>query len=107
MGLVINFPQNLEDRFCLALRDFNTRLPYNREKIEPEDIGNYFNPSENEGINYYIELTPREYNHFFHWLKDTQDVMGIPIKFMYVNSKREAYLGAEKNMFMNLWLKFD
>jgi hypothetical protein len=106
MGLVLNFPTNLEDRFHLALRDRNNRCTLPHTPWLGEDIGEQYGDIETRGINMYFNLHQKEYNAFFHWLDDTSKIMGIPFKFRYVTTKREAYVGHdEHNFFSHLWLK--
>ncbi len=101
MGLVINFP----DRFCVALRDRNSRISFPNSEWKGEDVGEQHGDQDTKGINMYFELRNKDYNNFFHWLRDIEDIMGIPFKFRYVNTKREAYTGHDEcNMFNHLWL---
>ena len=104
-GLVVNFPFNMEDRFNVSIRDFNNRQTWGIQKLTPKDIGN--NPGESareDGINYYFEVHSSRMNSFIDWLDDVEQVMGIPIKFRYCNTEKEAWTGYGGNLYCHRWL---
>lgn len=107
-GLVVNFPAPMEDRFNIGLRDRNSRnTGFGQTQWSYTDIGENIPDELTKGINAYFELRPREYNDFFHWLNDMNDILGINFKFRYCNNIGEAYRGYnENNFYKHLWLTF-
>lgn len=89
-GLVVNFPFNMEDRFNVSIRDYNNRQSNVHCKIEPKDVGDNPGDTRTEGINYYFGLHPSRINSFISWLEEVEQIMGIPIKFRYCNTEKEA-----------------
>lgn len=106
MGLVVNFPVNLEDRFTIALRDRKARNHFPTLDLDYEDVGEDKYDDNTKGCNYSFSIHPTQYNQFFDWLEDVEQVMGIPIKFRYAYNKKEAYTGySDNNMYKHKWLK--
>jgi len=105
MGLVVKFPANMEERFNVALRDYNAKEVNKAYHLKPEDIGDDDIIEGLMCVNYYFDLYPSTYNEFFNWLDDVQQVMGINVTFRYTNTKKEAYTGYSKGLFRHLWLK--
>lgn len=104
-GIVVNFPFNMEDRFNVSIRDFNNRQTNTYCKLNPKDVGNNFGETSNsEGINYYFEIHPSRVNNFIDWLDDVESIMGIPIKFRYCNTEKEAWTGYGNNLYCHKWL---
>jgi len=107
MGLVVNFPSNLEDRMCIAIRDKNNRNYFPTLDLKYEDVGEDKNDDNTKGCNYHFRIHHTQYNQFFEWLSDIQNIMGIPFKFRYTTNQREAYTGySDNNMFKHQWLIF-
>lgn len=106
MGLVVNFPVEFEDRFCIALRDKKARNYAPTLNLDYEDVGEDKFDDNTRGCNYSFSVHPSLYNALFNWLSDVESIMGIPIKFRYAYSKKEAYTGySDNNMYKHKWLK--
>lgn len=103
-GLVVNFPFNMEDRFNVSIRDFNNRQSNVHYKIQPKDVGGNPGDDRTDGINYYFEIHSNRMNSFIDWLADIEDIMGIPLKFRYCNTEKEAWTGYGGNLYCHKWL---
>lgn len=102
----VKYNVRFEDRFLISYRDWLRRKPEPIRKYIETNLILDIDKKDNRDRNIHIvaKLHGDYITDFVFFLRDLEDIMGIPVEFRYINSMEEAYDAG--GLFIIPWCKF-